>query len=165
MSVKKLTHLSLMTAAALILYIIELRLPAPFPIPGIKLGLANIITIVAIYRFKPYETALLVTARVILGSLFAGSMSAFLFSACGAFFCLCGTFFMKKFLSAKNIPLCSVLGAIFHNIGQITAAVCVMQNFSVLVYLPILTVTGCIAGLFTGLCARSVDRRLPASFF
>lgn len=165
MSVKKMTQVSLLTAAALILYIIELRIPTPFPIPGIKLGLANIITIVAIYRFKPHETALLVAARVILGSLFAGSMSAFLFSACGAFFCLCGMFFMKKFLPDKNIPLCSVLGAIFHNFGQITAAACVMQSLSVLAYLPILIVTGCIAGLFTGLCAKSVDRRLPTSFF
>ena len=161
MPAKKLTQLSLLTATALILYIIELRLPSPFPIPGIKLGLANIITVVAIYRFKPYEATLLVTARVILGSLFAGSMSAFLFSACGAFFCLCGMFLLKKFLSGKNIPLCSILGAVFHNIGQITAAVWIMQSFSVLVYLPILIVTGCAAGLFTGLCAKAVERRLP----
>lgn len=161
MSAKKLTQLSLLIAVALILYIIELRLPSPIPIPGVKLGLANIITVVAIYRFKPHETAMLVTARVILGSLFAGSMSAFLFSACGAGFCLCGMYLLKKFLSGKNIPLCSILGAMFHNIGQITAAVCIMQSFSVLAYLPILIVTGCIAGLFTGLCAQSVERRLP----
>lgn len=161
MPAKKLTQLSLLTAAALILYIIELRLPSPFPIPGIKLGLANIITVVAIYRFKPHETTLLVTARVILGSLFAGSMSAFLFSACGAFFCLCGMFLLKKFLPGKNIPLCSILGAVFHNVGQITAAICIMQSFSVLAYLPILIVTGCTAGLFTGLCAKAVERRLP----
>ena len=161
MPAKKLTQMSLLTATALILYIIELRLPSPFPIPGIKLGLANIITVVAIYRFKPHETPMLVTARVILGSLFAGSMSAFLFSACGAFFCLCGMFLLKKFLTDKNIPLCSILGAVFHNAGQITAAVCIMQSLSVLVYLPILIVAGCTAGLFTGLCAKAVEHRLP----
>ena len=164
MSAKKMTQLSLLTAAALLLYIIELRLPAPFPIPGVKLGLANIITVVAIYRFKPNEAALLVTARVILGSMFAGSMSAFLFSACGAAFCLGGMLLFKNFLPDQNIPLCSILGAVFHNIGQIAAAVCVMQSFSVLAYLPILMVAGCIAGLFTGLCAKAVECRIPPIF-
>lgn len=162
MSAQKLTQLSLLTAAALILYVIELRLPSPVPIPGVKLGLANIITVVAVYRFRPHEVFLLVTARVILGALFAGNFSALLFSVCGAFLCLGGMLLVRRVLSERELPLCSVLGAMLHNIGQTAAAVWVMQSASVLAYLPILMVTGCVAGLFTGLCAAAVERRLPS---
>lgn len=161
MSAKKLTQLSLLMAAALILYVIELRLPSPIPIPGVKLGLANIITVVAVYRFTPWETALLVAVRIILGTIFGGSMSAFLFSVSGAVFCLCGMIIIRKLLPEKQLPLCSVLGAMLHNVGQMAAAVWVMGSFSVLAYLPILLVTGCLSGLFTGICAGEVERRIP----
>ncbi|MDE7252049.1 MAG: Gx transporter family protein [Acetatifactor sp.] len=164
MSVKRMTQLSLLTAAALILYVIELQLPSLVPIPGVKLGLANIITVVAVYRFRPYEAAILVAVRVILGAFFAGNLSALLFSGCGAALCLCGMLLLGRVISVKYIPLCSVLGAMLHNAGQIAAAVWVVQSTSVLVYLPILMVTGGIAGLFTGLCAQAVERRLPASY-
>ncbi len=157
----KLTELSLLTAAALILYVVESRIPLPVPVPGVKLGLANIITVVAVYRYKPGEAAALVAVRLILGSMFAGSMSALLFSSAGAVLCLLGMLVLKRFLSEKDIPLCSVLGAIFHNLGQILVAVWVMQDVKVVAYLPVLIVTGCIAGLFTGLCAREVHRRIP----
>lgn len=162
MSTKKLTQMSLLAAAALILYVIELRLPEPVPIPGVKLGLANIITVVAVYRFRPGEAALLVAVRVIAGAFFAGNLSAFLFSAGGAVFCLCGMIFISRILPLKYLPLCSILGAMLHNLGQIAVAFGIMRSAGVLAYLPILIVTGCIAGLFTGLCARAVERRLPS---
>lgn len=157
----ELTQLSLLTAAALILYIVESWLPVPVPIPGVKLGLANIITVVAVYRFRPGQVTALVAVRLLLGSFFAGSMSALMFSGAGALLCLAGMFFLSKVLTEKYIPLCSVLGAILHNIGQITVAIGVMRDIKVVVYLPILLVTGCIAGVFTGLCARAVERRIP----
>lgn len=161
MTVKKMTELSLLTAVALILYVVESWLPAPVPIPGVKLGLANIITVVSVYRFKPGEVTALVVVRLFLGSFFAGSMSALLFSGAGALLCLIGMLFLKRVLSERYIPLCSVLGAILHNIGQILVAIRVMGDVRVLVYLPILLVTGCIAGLFTGLCAKAVSHRIP----
>jgi heptaprenyl diphosphate synthase len=139
---------------------VELRLPSPVPIPGVKLGLANIITVVAVYRFRASEVSLLLAVRIILGAIFAGNLSALLFSACGAVLCLCGMLLLKKFLPKKYIPLCSVIGAMLHNVGQMAAAVWIMGSAGVLVYLPILIVTGGIAGLFTGLCAAAVERRL-----
>ncbi len=160
-STQKLTQLSLLAAAALILYIIELRLPGPVPVPGVKLGLANIITVVAVYRFRPGEAALLVTVRVIAGAFFAGNLSAFLFSASGAVFCLLGMLLIRKILPLKYLPMCSILGAMLHNLGQMAAALWIMGSLSVLAYLPVLMVTGCIAGLFTGLCAKAVEHRLP----
>lgn len=164
MSAKKITHMSLLAAVALILNIIESGLPGPIPIPGVRLGLANIITVVAVYRFKPYEAVILVTVRVVLGALFAGGMSAFFFSAGGAAFCLCGMLVFKHLFSGKDalkyIPLCSVLGAMMHNIGQIAVAMLIMRSMGVLAYLPVLIVSGSVAGLFTGLCARAVENRL-----
>lgn len=160
-SVKKLTELSLLTAAALILYIVESWIPVAVPIPGMKLGLANIITVVAVYRMMPGEVAIMVLVRLLLGSFFAGSISSLLFSGAGAMFCLAGMLVLRKILSPKDIPLCSVLGAVLHNIGQMTVAVWVMDDIRVLAYLPILLVTGCIAGLFTGVCAGAVMKRIP----
>lgn len=161
MTVKKMTELSLLTAVALILYVVESWLPTPVPIPGVKLGLANIITVVCVYRFRPGEVTALVAVRLLLGSIFAGNMSAILFSGAGALLCLVGMLILKRVLPEKYIPLCSVLGAILHNIGQILVAIWVMKDVRVVVYLPILLVSGCIAGLFTGLCARAVGRRIP----
>lgn len=157
----ELTQLSLLTAAALILYIVESRLPAPVPIPGVKLGLANIITVVAVYWFRPGQVTALVAVRLLLGSFFAGSMSALMFSGAGALLCLAGMLILRKVLSEKYIPLCSVLGAILHNVGQIMVAISVMKDIKVVAYLPILLVTGSVAGFFTGLCARAVERRIP----
>ncbi|MCM1113045.1 MAG: Gx transporter family protein [Muribaculum sp.] len=153
--------MSLLASAALALYIIELRLPGPIPIPGMKLGLANIITVVSAYRLKPSETVLVVAVRVLLGALFVGSVSALLFSVCGAAACLCGMLALVRIGRHVPIPVCSVLGAMLHNVGQIAAALWLSGNAGVLAYLPILTVTGGIAGVFTGLCAEAVMRRLP----
>ena len=161
MSVKKMTELSLLVAAALILYVVESWIPLPVAIPGVKLGLANIITVVAVYRYKPGEVAALVAARVLLGSFFAGNMSALLFSAAGAMVCLIGMLMVYRILPIKYLAVCSVWGAICHNIGQTVMAVCIMKDFKVVAYLPVLMVTGCIAGLFTGLCAGMVLKRIP----
>ena len=84
---KRLTELALLTALALIIFIIELRIPELVPIPGVKLGLANIITVYAVYHYKAQETALMVLCRVAAGIVFsAGSMTTLLYSLSGALF-------------------------------------------------------------------------------
>ena len=160
MSTKKITQLSLLTAFALIIFIVELRIPNICPIRGVKLGLANIITVYAVYRFKASETAMLVFSRVILGSFFSGNVSALLYSISGAVFCLVGMLCVRKIIPEKYIWLCSILGAIFHNIGQICTAIVVMKTLAVIVYLPALIFFGCIAGFFTGMCASLIIKRL-----
>lgn len=160
MNVKRLTELALLSAAALIIFVIELRIPNPFPIPGVKLGLANIITVYAVFRYRPSETAMIVTVRLLLGAVFSGNPSALLYSASGAIFCLCGMLLLRRILPEKQIWLCSVIGAMLHNIGQITAAVLIMRSFAVAAYLPVLLVTGSLAGAFTGLCAQLLLNRI-----
>lgn len=160
MRTKRLAELGLLAAIALIMFVIEMRIPNPFPIPGIKLGLANIVTVYAVFRYCAYETAMIVAVRVILGAVFGGNPSALLYSACGAVCCLLGMLLLRKILPEKQIWLCSIIGAMFHNCGQIAAAVAVMRTFSVAAYLPLLLVSGSLAGLFTGLTAQFLLKRI-----
>lgn len=160
MNIKRLTQLSLLTATALIIFVIELRIPNIIPIPGIKLGLANIITVYCVYHFNAFETALMLTSRIILGALFSGNIFSLVYSTAGAFFCLCGMLVIRRIIPEKYIWLCSVIGAVLHNTGQIIMAVIVTGTFSVLAYYPILLVSGCIAGFFTGISTQMIIKRI-----
>lgn len=159
MNIRRLTQLSLLTAMALIIFVIELRFPNILPIPGVKLGLANIITVYAVYRFKAGETAMLVFVRILMGTIFSGNMTSLIYSASGAAFCLLGMLLICRIVPRNFIWLSSVLGAVLHNTGQILAAMLVMKTVSVIAYYPILLVSGCIAGFFTGMCAQLVLKR------
>ena len=159
MTARKLTSLGLLTALSLIMFIVELRLPDLTPIPGVKLGLANIITVYAVFRFKPGETMMLVAARIMLGSIFSGNFTALIYSAAGAFLCLAGMLSVRKIIPKKMIWLASMLGAVLHNIGQTLMAMAVMRTMAVVGYLPVLVFSGCVAGLFTGLTAQIVIYR------
>lgn len=159
MKTKRLTQLSLLTAAALIIFVVELRLPDILPIPGVKAGLANIITVYAVYRFSAGETALMLASRVLLGAFFAANLSALIYSASGAALCLTGMLILRKVIPVRYIWLCSIIGGILHNTGQIAAAIAVTGTVAVLAYYPILVVSGSIAGLFTGLSAGLIINR------
>ena len=101
MKTRRLAELGLLTALALIIFILELRLPNLSAIPGIKLGLANIITVYAVFRYKPQETTMLVASRVLLGAMFSGNLSALLYSAAGAALCLAGMLGVRKMIPKK----------------------------------------------------------------
>jgi heptaprenyl diphosphate synthase len=160
MKTKKLAEMSMLTAVSLILFIVELRFPDIIPVYGVKLGLANIITVYAVYRFRAGETAMIVLVRVLLGAIFGGNISAIIYSMSGAAMCLVGMLLIRRIIPKNYIWLCSIFGAIFHNIGQICAAVFVTKSMAVISYLPVMTAAGCIAGLFTGLCAQIIVKRI-----
>lgn len=159
MNVRKLTHLAMLTGIALIIFVIELQIPNPFPIPGIKLGLANIITVYAINHYCAKEVMMVVFVRIFLAAVFSGNIMALMYSFAGSMFCLAGMLLVKRMIDEKHIWISSVFGAVLHNIGQILVAVLVMGS-GVIVYLPFLVVSGCLAGAFTGVCAQFVVRRL-----
>ena len=98
MKTKQLTKLSLLTAIALSLFVVETRIPNPINIPGVKLGLANIITVYAVYCFKKGEVILMVTTKVILGSIFSGQLISIIYSIMGNIFCLAGMFLLKNII-------------------------------------------------------------------
>lgn len=159
MGAKKVTQLAMLTGIALIIFVVEMQIPNPFPIPGVKLGLANVITVYAIYRCRAREVMMIVLARILLASLFGGSPVTFLYSLAGSILCLAGMLPLKRIIDEKHIWISSVFGAVLHNIGQIALAV-VMLGIGVLVYFPFLLVSGCLAGAFTGCCAQLVIKKL-----
>lgn len=158
MKAKKLTELAMLTGVALVIFVVELQMPNPFPIPGIKLGLANIVTVYAIYRYRAREVMMVVGARIFLAALFGGNLTALLYSFAGSVLCIAGMLALKKIIDSNHIWLSSVLGAVLHNIGQIIVAVIIM-GAGVISYLPFLIVSGCLAGAFTGICAQLVIKR------
>lgn len=160
MKTKRITELSLLTAAALIVFIIEMRIPNLSPVQGVKLGLANIFTVYAVYRFSAKEVFLMVLARVFLGAVFSSNFSALIYSISGALLCLVGMLLLKRVIPENYLWLCSIFGAIFHNTGQVIAAVAVMKTTAVIAYLPIFIITSCVAGLFTGLSAQFILKRI-----
>ena len=155
MNTKRLTIMSLLTSMALIIFIIEANLPSLTPVPGIKLGLANIMFILG-----PLDTLLILLSRIILGSIFSGNMSVLLYSLGGGILCYLSMLIMRKFLTLKQIWICSVIGAISHNIGQITVAIFITHTTALIYYLPILMVSAIVSGTFTGLCAQYLISRL-----
>lgn len=160
MDVKRLTQLALLTTIALIIFIIELRIPNLVPIPGVKLSLANIVTVYAMYHCTAKEIMLVVFARILLSSIFGGNISVIFYSLGGAMLCLAGILLLRHVINEKHIWICSILGAVLHNIGQIVVAVVMMRTTAVVSYLPFLMVSGCIAGAFTGICAQILIGRV-----
>ena len=159
-NVRRLAQLGVLTAVALIIFVVELQIPNPFPIPGIKLGLANIITVYAVYHYRAYEVAMLVTVRLVLGAVFGGNISALLYSAAGAYLCLIGMLLLKRVIDEKHLWMASVLGAVLHNTGQLLMALVLLRTPQLWLYYPFLLLSGCLAGAFTGLCAQLVTVRL-----
>ncbi len=160
MSAKKLASLGLLCAISLIIFIVEQQIPNPFPIPGIKLGLANIVTVYAVYHYRSYEVLALVLVRILLGAVFSGNFMALAYSLCGSLFCLAGMLILRRFIDEKHLWISSVFGALLHNTGQIIMAVILLQTVQIIAYFPFLIVSGCLAGAFTGLCAQLLTSRL-----
>lgn len=160
MKLKQLTTNALLTAIALTIFMIEAQIPAPIPIPGIKLGLANIITVFAIFAYTPKDALLILSVRVFMGSVFSGQISTLLYSVAGGLLCFMVMLLIRKVLSEKQLWVASVIGAVFHNIGQIAVAIVVTGTPGIIVYLPILMVSGIAAGLFTGLCTQFLYQKL-----
>lgn len=165
MKAKRLAELAVLTATALIIFIIELQIPNPFPIPGIKLGLANIITVYAVYNYRAYEVIMIVAVRLLLGSIFSGNITALLYSTAGSLLCLTGMLLLRRIVDEKHIWLASVFGAVLHNTGQILMAVLLLQTPRLFAYYPFLVISGCLAGAFTGLCAQLIIPRLRKILF
>ena len=153
--------MALLTAVALILFTVEAQIPPPVPIPGVKLGLANIITVYAMFTLGPADALCILFARVFLGSIFSGAMTTLLYSLLGGLLCYLSMLPLRRILTKKQIWVCGVFGAVAHNIGQTLAAIAVFRTLAVAAYFPLLVLSGIIAGLFTGLCAQFVVNRLP----
>ena len=152
---------AMLTALALGLSTMENLFPvtAVIPLPGVKLGLANIITLFALYRLGAKPAMSILIARCLLGSLFAGNFSALLYSLMGAILAMLVMIGLKQ---SKRLSIfgVSIGGAAGHNIGQIAAACITLGNTAVLGYLPILLAASLITGTVTGLVSSLMFRAM-----
>ena len=161
LTTKQLTLCALLTALALALSYLENLFPLTLaiPIPGVKLGLANVVTLFALFALGPGEALLILLARCFLGSLFAGNVNALLFSLLGGL-CAMGTMILLARRRGLSVYGVSVGGAAAHNCGQIAAAVLTLGSRAPLYYLPVLLAVSLLTGGLTGLAAACLFRGL-----
>lgn len=159
MKTKKLVLMGLLTAIALTIFMVEAQIPVLVPVPGVKLGLSNIVTVFAVFVLGPVEGILILTARVFLGAVFSGNFSTIFYSAAGGALAILATILLKKILTDKQIWVCGICGAMAHSIGQMTVAVLLTGTPQLLVYLPVMLLCAMITGVFTGLCAQFTINR------
>lgn len=159
MTTKKLALCAMLTALALGLSVMENLFPIPLPLPGVKLGLANIVTLFALYTLGAGSALAILIARCLLGSLFAGNMSALLFSLLGGLTAMLVMIALRRSrkLSVYGV---SIGGAAAHNIGQIGAAMIALGSPMVLGYLPWLLAISLLTGTLTGFVVSLLFRAL-----
>lgn len=160
-NVKKLTLLALYTTIALTIFTIESFLPPLVPLPGIKLGLSNIVTLWLLMHTRSRDALIVLFARILLSSFFAGQMISLMYSLGGGLFCFLAMTLLFRVLGNRYVVFVSIFGALFHNLGQIAVAILITQMPSMLAYLPALAVSGILTGTFTGLCAFYLKRHMP----
>ena len=159
MSTKKIAFLGLSIAIALILSYIESQIPALIAIPGIKVGLPNLIIIVILYKIGWKEAVVVSILRIFLVSLLFGNVQTMTFSLAGATVSLLSMILLKKLGDFSCITV-SIVGGVFHNVGQIIAACLWTLTAQVAYYLPVLLVSGTLAGAVIGLISGIVVKRL-----
>ena len=165
-SVRQLTLCALLSALALGLSYLESQFPLSLliPLPGVKLGLANIVTLFALLQLGAPGAFAILTVRCLLGSLFAGNVSALLFSLLGGFLAMAVMALLRR--SPLSVYGLSVAGAAAHQTGQVLAAVLLLGSWAPLSYLPLLwlasLVTGCVTGCVTALLCRAFSHVRPA---
>ena len=156
---KKVAYMGMLTALAFVFSYLEFLLPVNVGIPGVKLGLANLVVIVALYTMGIREACTLSLVRIVLTGFTFGNPASMIYSLAG------GALSLLVMLGAQKIKLfsvtgVSVLGGVFHNVGQILVAILVVENASLMYYLPVLIFTGTVAGAVIGVVAALLIKHL-----
>lgn len=160
---KKIATYGVMAALAMILSYVEMQLPAFVAIPGVKLGLTNIVVLVALYKMG-YKSALFINiVRIIAVSLLFGTFMSFAFSFTGGMLSTLVMLLLKKSDKFSAVGV-SVAGGITHNIGQILAAMLLLNTKAIIWYLPVLWLSGILSGLLIGLIGALIVKRIKVTF-
>ena len=159
MSAKKVAWLGMLVALAFVFSYIEFLIPINLGIPGVKLGLANLVIMIAIYTIKPVDAWLLSLVRVLLVGITFGNMASFVYSLGGALLSFTIMIFAKR---SKKLSIygVSILGGVFHNVGQILVAIYTMQTYSLVYYLPVIMISGIVSGACIGLLGGAITKRI-----
>ncbi|MBE6985597.1 MAG: Gx transporter family protein [Ruminococcaceae bacterium] len=159
MRTKRLALCALYTAIALTIFVLETQIPPLLPVPGVKLGLSNIVTLFALCSLGGKEACAIVLVRIVLGNLATGQVSAIFYSLGGGMLSFFTMLLAMRIVKSSQIWVVGVLGGIAHNIGQICVAVLLTQTVGLFVYLPMLLLCGIATGALTGLCAQILKNR------
>lgn len=156
---KQAVHFGVFTALALLFSYIESLIPFHIGIPGVKLGLANLIVVIALYKTDAKQAFLLSVTRVILAGFLFGNMFSILYSLAGGIFSFIVMVALKR-KSSFSVMGVSVAGGVFHNIGQILVAILVTESLNLVYYLPVLLISGLVTGILIGVIANEMLKRL-----
>ena len=161
MNLRKMIFIALLVSMSLVLHIFENMIPVPFITPGAKLGLANIITVIALYTLNDKEAFLVLFLRIILSVMFGGSISRLIYSLSGGVLSYLMMVITKRVFKGKvSIIGVSCVGAVFHNIGQLLASALVVKTISVMLYLPVMSIAGIGTGIFVGITGEFAVKHL-----
>lgn len=164
-NIRRMIYISLLVSMSLVLHIFEGMIPVPFITPGTKLGLANIITVIALYTLSYNEAFLVLFLRILLSVMFGGSISRLLYSLSGGVLSYIFMVVIKAFGKDKvSIVGVSCVGAVFHNVGQLLAASLIVKTMSVMLYLPVMSIAGIGTGIFVGITSNFAVEHLKKIF-
>lgn len=158
-NVRKLTCLALIVSFAMILSYIEAKIPVFVAIPGVKMGLANIAVIFVLYKMGAKEAAVVSVLRIFLISILFGNVESLFFSLMGGLLSFAVMLLLKKLTPLGEVAV-SVSGGVMHNVGQIIAAMMLLQTDAVMYYLPFLILSGTIAGVVVGVVSALLIKRV-----
>ena len=154
MDAKKIPYYGLFAALAILMGYVEMMIPVPIPIPGVKLGLANVIIIIMMYFMDTKSAFFVSLIRVLLSGLLFAGFAGLLYSLAGAMLSFVVMALLKKTGKFSIIGV-SLAGGVFHNVGQVTVAALVVENVKMAYYLPFLLVSGVVTGILIGIVAKT----------
>ena len=160
-STKRITYTGMFVAIAMVFSYLESMIPVNIAVPGIKLGLANMVTIVVMYRLRISDAWIVSLVRVVLSSLLFGNMTVMVYSMVGAVLALLVMTLCRK-KDLFGLLGTSILGGVNHNAGQIAMAALLMKSGNIMLYMPVLCISGTIAGVCIGLAGAVLVRKLPS---
>lgn len=159
MKTKKIAYLGLLIALAFVFSYIEFLIPVNIGVPGAKLGLANLVIIVALYTLNEKDTFVLSMIRIVLVGFTFANLASMLYSLAGGVLSFLAMVLAKK-TGKLSITGVSVIGGVFHNVGQIIMAIWVVKTASLVYYLPVLMISGIVAGVAIGILGGMVTKRI-----
>lgn len=155
----RVVHFGVFTALALIFSYVESLIPINFGIPGVKLGLANLILIIAMYKMNIRDVYLLAVSRIVLAGFLFANLFSIIYSMAGGLLSLTVMYVLKK-SDRFSLMGISMAGGVSHNVGQLIMAMLVLESFNIAYYFPVLLISGLVTGLVIGIVACEMLKRL-----
>ena len=163
MKIRDITLGALFLSISLIMFVIENQISLPVVVPGFKIGISNVVTLVMLHLWDHKKAFAVLILRIVISTVICANITVLFYSICGG---VLAYLVMLLFKDIKSVSVLSVLGAVGHNTGQVFAAAFILRSMSVFAYFPVLTALGCVAGLFTGLVAKfTIENRNVKSLF